>query len=65
METIWAKYWDERGGRRESAHRPRAQWNNYRWRGVYLITIVTNKLRRILGELNNDRMTRSATVSLR
>ena len=54
MTTDWATYWEKKGGRRESAHRPRAQWNNYRWRGVYLITIVTHKRKRAFGELNGN-----------
>ncbi len=54
MTTDWATYWENKGGRCESAHRPRAQWNNYRWRGVYLITIVTHRRKRVLGELISD-----------
>lgn len=54
MAIDWNKYWEEKGGRRESAHRPHAQWNNYHWRGVYLITIVTHHRKRVLGELNDD-----------
>ena len=50
----WAQYWEAKGMKRTYAHRPRAQWNNYRWRGTYLITIVTHSRKRVLGELINN-----------
>lgn len=37
-----------------SAHRPHKTWQNYKGRGVYHITIVTHKRKRVLGVLNND-----------
>lgn len=58
----WAKYWETKGIKRTFAHRPRAQWNNYRWRGTYLITIVTHSRKRVLGELINN--AQSARVEL-
>ena len=37
-----------------SSHRPHASWNNYRWTGTYLITIVVNDHQRLLGELRTS-----------
>lgn len=50
----WTKYWEAKGTKRTFAHRPRAQWNNYKWQGTYLITIVTHRRKRVLGELINN-----------
>ncbi len=36
------------------SHRPHARWNNYRWTGTYLITIVAYGHRRVFGELRTD-----------
>ena len=54
MTTDWKRYWKERGGLRHSPHRPHAKWCNYRQRGIYLITIVTHKHKRVLGELSSQ-----------
>ncbi len=62
METDWARYWEEKGGLRQSAHRPRAKWCNYHWCGVYLITIVTHRRKRVFGELKGDAT--QATIEL-
>jgi len=50
----WGKYWEAKGIKRTFAHRPRAAWNNYRWRGTYLITIITHRRKRVLGEFINN-----------
>ena len=50
----WGKYWEKKGQRRICSHRPHAVWCNYRWCGVYLITIVTCQRRPVLGILNSD-----------
>ena len=36
------------------SHRPHARWNNYRWTGTYLITIVAFDHQRVFGELRNE-----------
>ncbi len=50
----WGKYWEAKGIKRTFAHRPRAQWNNYKWQGTYLITIVTYRRQRVLGKLTDQ-----------
>ena len=50
----WGKYWETKGQRRISSHRPHAVWCNYKWCGVFLITIVTRQRKPMLGRLNND-----------
>ena len=47
----WGKYWESKGQRRIRSHRPHAAWCNYKWRGVYLITIVTYRRKPVLGRL--------------
>jgi len=37
-----------------ASHRPHASWNNYRWTGTYLITIVTYDRQRVFGELRTE-----------
>lgn len=54
MISDWYTYWKERGGLLNSAHRPHKTWKDYKSSGVYLITIVTHKRKRVLGELNNN-----------
>lgn len=54
MISDWYTYWKERGGLLNSAHRPHKTWKDYKSSGVYLITLVTHKRKRVLGELNNN-----------
>ncbi len=54
MISDWYTYWKERGGQLNSAHRPHKTWKDYKSSGVYLITIVTHKRKRVFGELNNN-----------
>lgn len=63
MTTDWYKYWKERGGLLNSAHRPHKTWKNYRGCGLYLITIVTHKRKRVFGELNNNLNTPSVILT--
>ena len=37
-----------------ASHRPHASWNNYRWTGTYLITIVAYDHQRVFGELRTE-----------
>ena len=37
-----------------ASHRPHARWNNYRWTGTYLITIVAHEHRQVFGELRTE-----------
>ena len=54
MDTDWYTYWKEKGGLLNSAHRPHKVWKDYRGRGIYLITIVTHRRKRVFGELNKN-----------
>jgi len=38
----------------EQSHRPRAKWQDYKGRGIYLITLVVQDREHLLGELNMD-----------
>lgn len=38
---------------RHASHRPHARWNNYRWTGTYLITMVAYEHHQVFGELCN------------
>lgn len=54
MDTDWYTYWKEKGGLLNSAHRPHKEWKDYKGKGIYLITIVTHKRKRVFGELNKN-----------
>ena len=45
---------NEKMNNHHASHRPHARWNNYRWTGTYLITIVAHEHRQVFGELRTE-----------